>query len=286
MKESVKRNIVAWLFMLPYLLFFAAFMAYPIIRGFGLSFFKVSLGKQGVFVGLDNYIKIFGDKNFWQTLGNTLFFVLISTPVITAFGFIMAMLVNSKLRGTTFVRSVYFAPYVLSMSVVTGLWIFIFQPYLGLISTVTGNEMFWLTTKGLAWIAILATTIWWTIGFNMILCLAGLQDIPEEIYEAARIDGASGGQILFRITIPMMRGVLVMVIMLQAIQSFKLFGQPYLMTGGGPANHTKTIVHYIYQTGFVERNMGVSTAMSFIFFIVVLLFTFVQNKLLSSKEVK
>ena len=284
MKESIKRNLTAWLFMAPYLVFFGFFMAQPILRGLGLSFFKAGLGTVGNFVGISNYKRVFGDVNFWHTLGNTLMFVVVSTQVITLVGFTMAMLVNAKLRGRTLFRLIYFAPYVLSMSVVTGLWRFIFQPYLGLFSIISGVELFWLSTRWLSWIAILVTTTWWTVGFNMILCLAGLQDIPEEIYEAARIDGASRKQILFRITIPMMSGVMVMVFMLQAIQSFKLFGQPYLLTLGGPGNHTKTIVHYIYQTGFLERNMGLSSAMSIMFLIVVLLFTLLQNRLLSKRE--
>jgi len=280
-KESVKRNLTAWLFLAPYLVFFIAFLAFPIFRGFGLSFFRVSLGRPGTFVGFDNYVRVLTDTQFWLSLSNTLLFVVVSTPLITAVGFTMAMFVNSKLKGTAIIRSVYFAPYVLSMAVVTGLWIFIFQPYLGLLSVLTGVEMFWLSTRWLAWIAIIITTTWWTVGFNMILCLAGLQDIPEEVYEAARIDGASRTQLLFQITLPMMRPVLTMVFMLQAIQSFKLFGQTWLMTGGGPGNHTRTIVQYIYQIGFIERNMGVSSTMSFLFFLVVLLFTFGQSKLLS-----
>ena len=281
MREVVKRNLSAWLFMAPYLLVFGFFMVQPILRGLGISFFRAGLGSVGNFVGIKNYTRALSDRNFWLTLGNTLLFVVVSTQVITAVGFSMAMIVNSKLRGQTFFRVIYFAPYVLSMAVVTGLWKFIFQPYLGLISNVTGIELFWLNTRWLSWIAILVTTTWWTVGFNMVLCLAGLQDIPEEILEAARIDGASRTQILFRIIIPIMGGVLVMVCMLQAIQSFKLFGQPYLMTLGGPGNHTKTIVHYIYQTGFLERNMGLSSAMSILFLLIVLFFTFMQNRLLS-----
>lgn len=281
MKENVKRNLMAWVFMAPYLVFFLAFLAFPIVRGLGLSFFRVSLGRPGTFIGIDNYIRVLTDFNFWHSLYNTLLFVVVSTPVITIVGFTMAMIVNSKLKGTTLIRSAFFAPYVLSMAVVTGLWIFIFQPYLGLISVITGVEMFWLSTRWLSWLAILITTTWWTVGFNMILCLAGLQDIPEEVYEAARIDGATRTQLLFSITLPMMRGVITMVFMLQAIQSFKLFGQTWLMTGGGPGNHTRTIVQYIYQLGFIERNMGVSATMSFLFFLVVLIFTFGQNKLLS-----
>lgn len=111
------------------------------------------------------------------------------------------------------------------------------------------SEMYWLNTRGLVWVAILVTTVWWTVGFNMILFLAGLQDVPEDVYEAARIDGAGRRQILFGITIPMMKDSIALVVMLQMIASFKLFGQTYLMSGGGPGTSTRTIVHYIYETG-------------------------------------
>ena len=219
---------------------------------------------------------------------NTLFFVVISTPTIVLVGFIFAMFINSRLKGTIFIRTCFFSPYVLSMSVVTGLWIFIFQPYTGLVTQLTNvlgiGEMYWLNTKWLVWLAILITTVWWTVGFNMILFLAGLQDIPEDIYEAARIDGANSRQMLFSVTVPMLKDTTVLVIMLQTIASFKLFGQTYLMAGGGPGTHTRTIVHYIYETGFTNRRMGRAAAMSVAFFVMVFIITMLQNKVLGRKK--
>ena len=285
MKENTKKNITAWLFMLPYLVFFLGFLMFPILRGFYLSFFNARIGRMGDFIGLQNFVNILRDSSFWESLFNTLFFVVISTPTIAIMGFILALIVNSKLKGTTFFRSAYFVSYVLSMAVVTGLWKFILQPYTGLLSSFTTamgmGEIFMLSTRWLAWVSVLITTLWWTVGFVMVLFLAGLQDIPEELYEAARIDGASSSQILFQITIPMLRGVMIMIFMLQSIQSFKLFGQTWLMTLGGPGTHTRTIVHYIYQTGFIERQMGRASAMSILFLIVVLVFTLTQGKLTS-----
>jgi len=252
-----------------------------------VSLFDAALGRESIFVGLENYVTIFKDKAFWQSLFNTLFFVVISTPAIVLVGFVFAIFVNSKLKGTTFLRVSYFASYVLSMAVVTGLWIFIYQPYTGLLSVITNalglGEIYWLNTKWLVWFAILVTTIWWTVGFNMVLFLVGLQDIPDEIYEAAEIDGANSRQILFRITIPLLRDTTVLVILLQTISSFKLFGQTYLMAGGGPGTHTRTLVHYIYETGFTNRRMGLAAAMSVAFFVVVLLVSLLQNKVFAKK---
>lgn len=283
-----KENLIAWCFVLPFLFFFLGFLLYPILKGMNLSLYDATLGGKTNFIGIENYIKMFGDKGFWQAMFNTLYFVLISTPAIVLVGFTFAMFINSRLKGTTFIRASLFSPYVLSMSVVTGLWIFIFQPYTGLVTQLTKvigiGELFWLNTKWLVWIAILITTVWWTVGFNMILFLAGLQDIPTDIYEASRIDGANARQILFMITIPMLRDTIALVIMLQTIASFKLFGQTYLMAGGGPGTHTRTIVHYIYETGFTNRRMGSAAAMSFAFFIVVFAITMLQNKILGKKD--
>ncbi|WMC91444.1 carbohydrate ABC transporter permease [Kineothrix sp. MB12-C1] len=283
-----KENLIAWCFVLPFLFFFLGFLLYPILKGMNLSLYDATLGGKTSFVGIENYIKMFGDKGFWQAMFNTLFFVLISTPAIVLVGFTFAMFINSKLKGTTFIRACLFSPYVLSMSVVTGLWVFIFQPYTGLVTQLTKvlgvGELYWLNTKWLVWIAVLITTVWWTVGFNMILFLAGLQDIPTDIYEASRIDGANARQILFMITIPMLRDTIALVIMLQTIASFKLFGQTYLMAGGGPGTHTRTIVHYIYETGFTNRRMGSAAAMSFAFFIVVFAITMLQNKILGKKD--
>lgn len=287
LKNIIKENIAAWLFLIPYLGFFICFLLFPILRGMYVSLFDAALGRESIFVGLENYVTIFKDKAFWQSLFNTLFFVVISTPAIVLVGFVFAIFVNSKLKGTTFLRVSYFASYVLSMAVVTGLWIFIYQPYTGLLSVITNalglGEIYWLNTKWLVWFAILVTTIWWTVGFNMVLFLVGLQDIPDEIYEAAEIDGANSRQILFRITIPLLRDTTVLVILLQTISSFKLFGQTYLMASGGPGTHTRTLVHYIYETGFTNRRMGLAAAMSVAFFVVVLLVSLLQNKVFAKK---
>jgi len=288
-KNILKENIAAWMFLLPFLVFYIGFLLFPILRGFYVSLFDSTLGKMDtVFVGFQNYIRIFTDKHFWEALFNTAFFVLISTPVIAMLGFIFAILINLKLKGTTFIRVAYFSSYVLSMSVVTGLWIFIYQPYTGLLSNIAAsigaNELFWLNTRWLVWIAVLITTAWWTVGFNMVLFLAGLQNIPEEIYQAASIDGANRAQTLFKVTIPMLKETIALVILLQMIASFKLFGQTYLMAGGGPGTHTRTLVHYIYETGFTNRKMGLASAMSVALLAVILLFSLIQNKIFATKD--
>ncbi len=289
--DILRTNIAAWLFLIPFLVFYVGFLLFPILRGFYISLFDSSLIGQDVFVGLKNYATMLTDKSFWESLFNTMFFVIISTPVIVIAGFILANFINAKLKGTTFLRASFFSSYVLSMSVVTGLWVFIYQPYTGLISKLMAEmgaveQIFWLDTKWLVWIAVLITTTWWTVGFDMILFLAGLQNIPEEIYEAAQIDGASRMQTIFRITIPMLKETTVLIILLQSISSFKLFGQTYLMSRGGPGTHSRTLVHYIYETGFINKQMGLASAMSVAFFVVVLLFSFLQKRVFADNQTR
>lgn len=162
-KNAVRENITAWCFIIPFLLFFLCFLLYPILKGMKLSLFDATLGGRTFFIGIQNYAAMFQDKGFWQAMFNTLFFVVISTPTIVLVGFIFAMFINSRLKGTIFIRTCFFSPYVLSMSVVTGLWIFIFQPYTGLVTQLTNvlgiGEMYWLNTKWLVWLAILITTV-------------------------------------------------------------------------------------------------------------------------------
>jgi len=287
--EVMKNNISAWLFLFPFLFLYGWFMLYPIIKGFYISLTKGSFGVESEFVWFENYIEMFKDYHFWEALWNTVYFVFISTPTIVVIGLIMALIVNSKLVGTSFLRSIFFMPYMLAISVVTSIWVFILQPYTGLLNSILHQlgiekEIFWLSEPTLAWFSILFATLWWTVGFNMVLFLAGLQEIPDEIYEAAEIDGAGPWKKFWYITLPSLKGVMVLVIILQSIASFKLFGQPWLMTGGGPGTSTRPLVQYIYEVGFKEWNPGYASAMSYVLFLVMIIFAFIQYKLMSEKR--
>ncbi|CAG7657017.1 carbohydrate ABC transporter permease [Paenibacillus allorhizosphaerae] len=282
-------NIAAYLFLLPFLIIYSMFMLYPIIRGFVTSLNKVSISMDYTFVGLANYAEMFRDRYFWEALWNTFYFVLISTPTLIVVGLGLALIVNAKLKGTTLLRSVFFLPFVLSISVISSIWVFILQPYTGLLNTFLHKlgvvqELFWLDQPQLAWISVLIATVWWTVGFNMVLFLAGLQEIPEDIYEAARIDGADAWRQFTAITLPSIKSVMLLTVVLQTISSFKLFGQTYLMTKGGPGTSTRTLVQYIYEKGFIERDMGFASAMSYVLFVVTIAFAIIQFKLLSNKD--
>jgi len=280
---------VAWLFLLPYLLFYVWFMLYPIYKGFVMSLHEWAIGIEPEFIGLGNYAEMLKDRHFWEALWHTVYFVVISTPSLVVVGLLLALIVNAGLKGTTFLRSAFFLPHILSISVISSIWVFILQPYTGLMNTILHKvgvvqEVFWLSDTNLAWVSILVATVWWTVGFNMVLFLAGLQEIPDDWYEAARIDGANAWDSFRHITIPSLRGVILLIVVLQSIASFKLFGQPWLMTQGGPGTATRPLVQYIYETGFKANEMGLASAMSYVLFLVMILIAFFQFKFLSKKD--
>lgn len=280
---------IAWLFLVPYLLFYIGFMFYPILKGFIISLNEWSIGVEPEFVGLKNYAVMVKDGNFWEALWNTIYFVLISTPALVVVGLVLALIVNARMKGTTFLRAAFFLPHILSISVICSIWIFILQPYTGLMNAIlhrlgVTTEIMWLGDANLAWMSILIATVWWTVGFNMMLFLAGLQEIPDDLYEAARIDGANGWNCFWSITVPSLKGVILLIVVLQSIASFKLFGQPWIMTQGGPGTATRPLVQYIYEIGFRRGDMGLASAMSYVLFLVMILFALIQFKFLSKKD--
>jgi multiple sugar transport system permease protein len=282
-------HTAAYALLLPFLAFYVTFMLVPLGLGMFVSLYNWSFTGNKLFVGLDNYKDLFTDSAFWASLWHTFYFVIISTPSLAAMGLILALLVNLKLKGSWLFQTIYFLPSLLSIAVVAAVWSIMFQPYTGLINAGlhylgVEEEIFWLTDPGYAWYSILTGTVWWTVGFNMILFLAGLQEIPKDLYEAASLDGADPKQQLWYVTLPMLRRVAVLVTMLQVIASFKVFGQVWLMTKGGPGNATRTVVQYIYETGFRQQNMGLASAMSYVLMIVTLLIVMLQFKLMNERE--
>ena len=283
---SYKTYLAALAFMAPFLILYVWFWVYPIIKGFLTSFQSGTFGGEQRFVGLANYQYMLTDPKTSSSFGNTLYFILISTPSIVVLGLVLALLVNMKLKGTTFLRTVYFMPYMLSVSVIGSIWLFIFQSRTGLISetlrSLGMNEISWLGSWGMGWLSILIATLWWTVGFNMILFLAGLQEIPDSLYEAADLDGAGAWAKFRYITMPSLKGVTAIVVVLQSIASFKLFGQTWLITKGGPGTSTTPLVHYIYQIAFRQWDMGYAAAVSFVLFVTIAVISFIQYKFLMS----
>ncbi len=276
------------LFSLPFLIVFLVFMIFPLIFGLIISFFNWNILGTPSFIGLDNYITLFKDAKFYSSLWHTLEFVLMTTPTLLVLGFAMALAVTGKSPLKGLMENVFFVPYIFSMTVVSTLWAWIMQKDFGIFNQVItglgGTAVGWLTNEKVAMWSVALTTLWWTAGFNMVLFSAGIKQIPREVYESAQIDGASWWQVVRRITVPLVSSTTVLCLILQVIASFNVFGQVYVMTGGGPYGTTRVLVQYIYETGFKYFKMGYSAAMSYTLFLVILVISIVQYLLLGRKE--
>jgi multiple sugar transport system permease protein len=228
------------------------------------------------------------DAIFWKSFGNTLQFVLLSTPLIVGIGLLTALALNGSGRLLGLFRTLFFTPYILSVSVVTLIWGYVLNPQRGILAAFLSNfgiePIPWLTNADLALPAIVFTTLWWTMGFNMVLFLAGLQDIEPALYEAADLDGAGAWGKFRYITVPGLRRTLLLVVILQVIASFQIFGQVYIMTRGGPAGSTRVLVQHIYESGFRDFSLGYASAMSIFLFFVMLIISFLQLQLTQEEE--
>ncbi|MGE4584282.1 MAG: carbohydrate ABC transporter permease [Sphaerochaeta sp.] len=275
-------------FSLPFLFIYVAFMIYPLLSGFSISFFKWDILSSASFIGLDNYRTLLSDAKFYSSLWHTLEFVLMTTPTLLVVGFLMALAITGTSPLKHVMENVFFFPYIFSMTVVSTLWAWLMQKDWGIFNQVLLQlrlqPVSWLTNEQFAMWSVGLTTLWWTAGFNMILFGAGIKQIPKEVYESASIDGATYLQSVRHITIPLVSSTTVLCLILQIIASFNVFGQVYVMTGGGPHGTTRVLVQYIYETGFKYYKMGYSAAMSYVLFVIILVVSILQYVLLSRKE--
>jgi multiple sugar transport system permease protein len=280
-------SLSPFLYLAPFLLFFIVFQIYPIFQGLYVSLTKWDLATAPRFIGLANYAGLLRDSLFWTALRNTSLFVALNAPLAVVVPLGLAMLVNDPIHGRAIYRSAFSTPLMISVASVGVLWQWFYNPAFGLINYYLGlvglPGQNWLSQTGWAMIAVVVTTVWWTSGFNMILFLAGLQDIPDHLYDAAKIDGA-GSWALFRyVTLPGLRATLLFVGVTTIIGSFRVFGQVFVMTNGGPFDSTRTIVQHIYETGFRYFKMGSASSVAWVLFCIVLIFTFVQFRLLKEQ---
>ena len=220
------------------------------------------------------------DRRFWPTVGNTLTFVGLAVPGVTISAMLLAAVLNRETRAMGVLRTLFFLSQVLSVTVVTLIWQIMFSPRQGLIANVTevfgGSPIVWLTNESFAMAAIVITTIWWSLGIAMILFLAGLQDISRDLYEAGALDNATGLKAFWYITLPNLKRTITLVIVLQIILHFQVFGQSHLMTNGGPNDTTQVLVRYIYQTGFRDSELGRASAMAVFLFVIMGAFSVLQ----------
>ena len=277
-KTLFHHNKPAWFFLAPFAIFYVLFLIGPTLYMFVSSFYNTSLVQEGLggFAGLDNYREMLTKDEFWSSMWHTLQFTLYTVPPLVILAFVFAILVNRLKRGQAFFRIAFFVPFILPSATISLIWLFIFTPATGLLALVQGWIGFdapspILATPSLAMLGIAMATVWWTLGFNFILYLAALQDVPRETYEAASVDGASPWQQIRFITIPLLSRTTTLVIVLQIIASLKVFDQVYLMTSGGPGISTQVALGLITNTAFTDFRVGAASAASVLLFIVIII---------------
>ena len=253
------------------------FLIGPTVYGIIMSFFNSSLQHSGLggFAGPDNYTQALTSSDFWQSMWHTVLFTLMTTPPLVAVALMLAIFTDRLARGRWFFRLVFFAPYVVPSAAMALIWTWLYTPQIGLWDT-------WLSAVGISsppnWLAdpdwamasVALATVWWTLGFNFVLYLAGLQEIPRNLYEAAAVDGASRWHQVRRITIPLLNRTTALVLVLQVIASLKIFDQIFLMTSGGPNYSTRPLLEYVYDIGFTDFRTGYAAAASMLYFLVIL----------------
>ena len=276
---------------LPAVILLAVFMILPFLSAFRLSLTNQRLitGPVGTkFIGFRNYIQIFKDRDFWQAFGNVLKFTVMVIPLQCGFALLMANWLNKVVYMKSFLRSLFFIPYITPMVIVAVIWESLYQYPDGFMNMIVvffaGKPVQWLGDAHWALPSIVFLSAWQAYGFQMIIYLGGLQNIPETLYEAAGIDGASPVQQFFHVTWPELHDTNVLVLIITTIQALKLFTQVNIMTKGGPNGSTNTLVHYIYQKGFTGQKIGYSSAASLILFFLILGIFLLQNAIINKKE--
>ena len=278
----------AYFFLAPALSAIFIFFFIPVIAAFIISFTDFDIYTLGNFstlrfIGFENYIKLFNDDLFWTALGNTFYFVVVAGPLSIAVSLTAALMLNSKLvKFKSLFRLAYFLPVVTTLVAVAIVWRFIYHPNFGILNFFLGligiNPIDWLGDPDWAMPSIILLAVWKNFGYNMIIFIAGLQNIPEELYEAADIEGANAFQKFKHITLPMLAPTTIFVSIITMIGYFQLFAEPYVMTQGGPLNRTLSIVQYMYQEGFRWWNMGYSASIALVLFIIIFIGTLIQFK--------
>ena len=274
---------VALLALLPSFIVFCVFTVYPLFYSLYMSFFNVHLiASNRSFVGWGNYATLLNNPTFQKAVLNTVYYTVGVVPIGIAFSLIVAVLLNNNLRFEGFFRSAFFAPVVTSMVAVSLVWTWMLEPNYGLVNSFLAQLGIlgpgWLTDPKWSMASVIIVSIWKNLGYNMVIFLAGLQDIPAEVYESAQIDGASPTQSFFRMTLPMMKPTIGFASIMSIMSSMKVFSQIYTMTGGGPANSTMVIVYYLYQQAFEFYRAGYASAVAWILFAIILVFTMIQMR--------
>ncbi|MEO5673518.1 MAG: sugar ABC transporter permease [Chitinophagales bacterium] len=288
-KKSLQRKqLLPYLLVSPYLLFVLVFVLFPVLFCFFLTFNKWNIISPMHFIGISNYTRLLQDRLFWTAIGNTVKFLLVHIPLQLIVSLFLAQLLNQKIRALSFFRASFFMPVIVSGVVITILWQQLLGYDSGLINrfltTIGLNRVGWLVNPDVAIYSIAIMATWKNVGLYVILFLVGLQTVPPQYYEAAKLEGATRWQQFYHITLPMINPTIFMVVILSTIGGFSLFIEPYIMTGGGPMNTTLSAVLYIYKQAFQYYNMGYSATLGFFYAIIIMTVVILQKKLIEKED--
>jgi putative chitobiose transport system permease protein len=283
--KKILPTLTPYLFLLPALIILGIAVFYPAFQAFSLSFtqYDLNLTQAPQWVGLKNFQRLAQDQVFWQTLTNSFCYLIGVVPVLVMAPLALAILVNQKLRGMAFFRMAYYTPVIISMVVAGIAWKALYandgilNQLLKMIGFSAGIP--WLTSPQLALWSVMVVTIWKGLGYYMVIYLAGLQGIPAELYEAAAIDGSDGWQKHWDITLPLMRPYLLLVAVISSISAMKVFEEVYIMTQGGPLNHSKTVVYYVYERAFQDLEINYASAIGLVLFIFILILSLINLRI-------
>jgi multiple sugar transport system permease protein len=288
MRLRTREAVAAYLFLAPFLIFFSIFVVRAVISAVGFSFYDWQILRPSrPYIGLGNYEELLNDYVWWIAVKNTIIFALLTVGGTTCLSMAAAVAVTQPIKGQGFFRVVLYMPTLLSVGVVGLIWVWMLSTQFGIINY--GLSFFgihpinWLGSESLVIPALSLTTIWWGFGFPMLIFIAGLQGIPDQLYEAARIDGASGRQVFFYITLPLLRPTILFVTVTGVIAHFQVFGQPFIMTTGGPGRGSYTVIYYLFEMAWRAFRMGYGSAVAVTLAVIMATFTLVQFRLIGRR---
>ncbi|MEM8611517.1 MAG: sugar ABC transporter permease [Cyanobacteria bacterium P01_H01_bin.105] len=291
MQRPFPRWLIPYTFLAPALLVLGLTVFWPALQAFYLSFteYGYDITQPPLWVGWANFVRLWKDETFWQTLGNTLVYLVGVVPILAISPLLLAILVNQKLKGMRWFRVAYYTPVVISMVVAGIAWRWLYAEtglFNQLLSSLSGQTIRipWLTSPNLALFSVMAVTIWKGLGYYMVIYLAGLQGIPEDLYEAAAIDGSDHWRKHWDITLPLMSSYMFLVAVISAISATKVFEEIYIMTQGGPRSSSKTVVYYVYEQAFVDLEMSYACTIGLVLFILILALSLIRLRISSEQE--